>query len=135
MSTVEHRNKELVVEFMKVFSTGDVDRILTYLDDSATWWVAGNIDGISGEKTKKEFAEILSAQSAYLKTGAITLTPKRWTAEADRVAVETESYAELANGRVYNNLYHFAFVIRNGKIQKVKEFMDTEHVREVFVAT
>lgn len=132
--TGEEANKALVAEFMRVFSTGDVDRILSFMDESATWWVAGNLEGVSGSKDKQGFGEMLTGLSQLTKTGAISLTPLAWTAEGDRVAVETESYSELNNGRIYNNLYHFVFVVRDGKITQVKEFLDTEHTRAVFLA-
>jgi ketosteroid isomerase-like protein len=131
---IENTNKKLVTEFMEVFSTGVVDEILSYLDDSATWWVAGTIEGVSGTKDKAGFGEMLSGLSALTTTGAISLTPKAMTAEGERVAVETESYSELKNGRVYNNLYHFVFIVRDGKIHAVKEFLDTEHTRAIFVS-
>jgi ketosteroid isomerase-like protein len=133
-ASVEEKNKELVAEFMEVFSQGDIDKILSYLADSATWWVAGSLEGISGTKNKAEFREMLSGIAASTLTGAIRLTPLAFTAEGDRVAVETESYAELRNGRVYNNLYHFVFEVRGGKIQSVKEYLDTEHTGAVFLA-
>ncbi|MCP2253774.1 hypothetical protein LY13_002532 [Prauserella aidingensis] len=132
--SIEAKNKELVASFMTDFSSGDVDRILSYLTDDATWWVAGNIDGISGTKSKKEFGEMVAGIASSTVTGAITLTPLAWTAQGERVAVETESYTELKNGRVYNNLYHFLFVVRDGRIASVKEFLDTEHTRAIFVA-
>lgn len=132
--TVEDANKELVAEFMTVFSAGDVTKILSYMADSATWWVAGALEGISGTKNKKEFGEMLAGLSGLTVSGAIRLTPLAWTAEGDRVAVETESYSELRNGRVYNNLYHFVFEVRDGKIQSIKEFLDTEHTRAIFLA-
>jgi uncharacterized protein len=131
--SIEEKNKELVAEFMKVFSAGDVDKILSFLSPTATWWVAGTIDGISGSKNKQEFGEMLSSLSSTSKNGAIALKPLAWTAEGERVAVETESYAELENGRTYNNLYHFVFVIKNGEIESIKEFLDTEHTRAVFL--
>lgn len=132
--TLEEANKALVAEFMEVFSGGEVDDILSYLTDGATWWVAGNVDGISGTKNKAEFGDMLSGLSQLTKTGSIRLTPLAWTAEGERVTVETESYSELSNGRVYNNLYHFVFVVRDGKIHRIKEFLDTEHTRAVFLA-
>lgn len=132
--TLEQQNKDIVAAFMKVFSQGDVDAILSYLSDSATWWVGGTIEGISGTKNKTEFGEMLTGLSALTNTGAIKLTPLAWTAEGDRVAVETESYSELKNGRVYNNLYHFVFQLQDGKIERIKEFLDTEHTRAIFVA-
>jgi len=130
----EEANKDLVAEFMEVFSAGDVDKILSYLSDSATWWVGGTIEGISGTKDKAAFGEMLASLSGLATTGAIRLTPHAWTAEGDRVAVETESYCELSNGRIYNNAYHFLFTLRDGRIESVKEYLDTEHTRLVFLA-
>ena len=129
----EETNKAVVIEFMEVFSRGDVDAILSYLTEDATWWVAGTIEGISGEKDKAAFGEMLAGLSTLSTSGAIRLTPLALTAEGDRVAAETESYAELTNGRVYNNLYHFVFELSGGRIRRVKEFLDTEHTRAVFL--
>lgn len=134
MNNTAEDNKAIVAEFMEVFSAGDVEKILSYLSDSATWWVAGTIEGISGTKNKTEFGEMLGGLSQLSTSGAIRLTPHAWAAEGDRVAVETESYAELTNGRIYNNRYHFVFVLRDGRIEQVKEYLDTEHTRAVFVA-
>jgi len=130
----EEANKDLVAEFMEVFSAGDVDKILSYLSDSATWWVGGTIEGISGTKDKAAFGEMLASLSGLATTGAIRLTPHAWTAEGDRVAVERESYCELRNGRIYNNAYHFLFTVRDGRVESVKEYLDTEHTRAVFLA-
>jgi ketosteroid isomerase-like protein len=134
VGALEEENKKVVTEFMEVFSSGDVNGILGSLADDATWWVAGNIPGISGTKDKAGFGEMLGGIAEGTTTGAIRLTPLAFTAEGERVAVETESYAELKNGRVYNNLYHFVFTVRDGKISSVKEFLDTEHTTAVFVA-
>jgi len=133
-TSVEEANKDLITEFMEVFGGGDVAEILSFMTDDATWWVAGTMEGISGTKNKKEFGEMLGGISANTVSGAIRLTPLAWTCQGDRVAVETESYSELKNGRVYNNLYHFVFVIKDGKIQRIKEFLDTEHTAAIFLA-
>jgi ketosteroid isomerase-like protein len=124
-------NKKLVKEFHEVFSTGDVDNILSYMAPDATWWVAGSF-GMSGTYDVDGMRTLFSGVGDSVKGGAIRLTPTAMTAEGERVAVETESYAELTNGRVYNNLYHFLFVVRDGKIHQVKEYLDTIHTNEVF---
>jgi uncharacterized protein len=53
------------------------------------------------------------------------------TAEGDRVAVEAESHAKMKSGKLYQNKYHFLLTIRDGKIQGVKEYLDTAHADEV----
>jgi ketosteroid isomerase-like protein len=123
------QNKQTVKDFMEAFGSGDVDRTMAYLADDATWWVAGNF-GLSGTYPKKEFEQLLSGVSATCKM-PISLTPKAFTAEGDRVAVETESYTETNKGGVYNNFYHFLFVLRDDKIVQVKEFLDTMHANEI----
>lgn len=123
-------NKALVTEFMRVFSSGDVDALMEMMDDEATWWVAGTIP-LSGTKSKLEFKEMLAGIADTCK-GPIQLTPKSLVAEGDRVAAETESYAELNNGRIYNNDYHFVFVVGDGKVHEVKEYLDTMHTNDVF---
>jgi ketosteroid isomerase-like protein len=42
----------------------------------------------------------------------------------DRVALEAEGTVVWNNGKVYNNLYHLAFVIRDGKLDKFTEYCD-----------
>jgi ketosteroid isomerase-like protein len=133
-TSVEERNKSIVLEFMEVFSQGDVEEILACMSDDATWWVGGTMPGISGTKDKHAFGQMLGGLSKLTRTGAISLTPKAWTCEGSRVAVETESYSELNNGRVYNNQYHFVFEIRDGKITSIREYLDTQHTHSVFLA-
>jgi hypothetical protein len=123
------QNKKLVSDFMEAFGSGDVARTMAYLTDDATWWVAGNFP-LSGTYPKDEFEKLLSGVSGTCKV-PISLTPQAFTAEGDRVAVETESYTETNDGKVYNNFYHFLFVVRDGKIAQVKEFLDTMHANEI----
>lgn len=129
MSTPE-QNKQTVKHFMEVFSSGNVEATMALMSDAATWWVAGSMP-ISGTYTKPQFRELLSGVADACKGGAIKLMPKAFTAEGDRVAVETESLADLNNGRHYNNHYHFLFVVRDGKIESVKEYLDTMHTNAV----
>ena len=93
-------------------------------------WVAGNTD-LSGTYSKNEFAALLGQVTGSAPDG-IRVTPKLLTAEDDRVSVEAESYAEISNGKTYRNIYHFMMIVREGKICAVREYLDTEHVTEVF---
>ena|GEM_PF-3098474 len=77
-------------------------------------------------------AELVKGVGATMPKG-LRITPKGLTAEGDRVAVEAESYGETASGKIYNNLYHFLFEVRDGKIQAVREYLDTLHTKDVFV--
>ncbi len=49
------------------------------------------------------------------------------TAEENRVALTAESHGTHKSGREYNNHYHFLMFIKNDKIERVKEYFDTQH--------
>lgn len=128
MSTAD--NKALVTKFWDAFSASKFDAALGMLSDDATWWVAGST-ALSGKYTKPEFKELLGNVTGSAPQG-IKVTPKQLTAEDNRVSVEAESYAEISNGKTYRNIYHFMMECRDGKICAVREYLDTEHVTEVF---
>ena len=55
------------------------------------------------------------------------------TVEGDRVAVEAVSDGVHVSGKRYQNRYHFLVVVRDGKVHGLKEYMDTQHAKEVLV--
>jgi len=123
------QTEALVRKFMDVFSRGDVAGVMDMMAADGTWWVAGTMP-ISGTYSREEFGALLSKVSETCK-GPIVLIPHEFTIQGDRAAVETESKAETLSGRVYNNLYHFLFVLRDDKILRVKEYLDTMHTNAV----
>lgn len=125
-------NKAVVREFWEAFSASRFDAALDLLDTAATWWVAGTTD-ISGTYTKAQFTELVMG-IAEGTDGGIQVTPSTLTAEGDRVAMEAESYGRMRNGKIYNNFYHFQHVLRDGKLIAVREYLDTQHVQDVFGA-
>lgn len=124
--------KAIVEHFFATFSTGDVDRIMNSLTDDASWWVSGKIEGMSGTNSKQQLGELLRAVVPLYKTGALKIWPTSMIAEGNKVAAEAESYAELNNGKTYNNRYHFLIELDGGKVRNVKEYCDTHHMLETF---
>jgi ketosteroid isomerase-like protein/nitrite reductase/ring-hydroxylating ferredoxin subunit len=128
MST-EQSNKNIIARFLEEFSSGAVDSTMALMTEDATWWVAGTMP-ISGTYDKPAFTRLLSGVLETC-TGPIRITPKSYVAEGAQVAVEAESYTQTRSGRTYNNLYHFLFTIRDGKIASVKEYLDTMHANTI----
>jgi uncharacterized protein len=126
-------NKSIIEAFFRALSSGDVQRIGKFLSDDSSWWVSGTVEGISGTYNKAETLALLEQVTQVYKTGALKIVPSNMIAEGNRVAVEAESYAELHNGKIYNNFYHYVFDLEGGKIKSFKEYMDTQHVRDTFV--
>jgi uncharacterized protein len=123
-------NKAVVRKFWEAFSASRFDEALDLLDSDATWWVAGTTD-ISGTYSKQQFSELVTG-IAEGTDGGIQVKPTNLTAEGDRVAMEAESYGQLKNGKIYNNLYHLQHVLRDAKLVAIREYLDTQHVQDVF---
>ena len=60
--------------------------------------------------------------------------PVSCIAEADHVALEVISAGDLKNGRQYRQEYHMLLKFREGKIVSVREYLDTQHANDVWVA-
>ena len=125
-------NRRTVEHFMEVFSTGDADATTALMAKTATWWVGGTTP-ISGTYDLEAFGKLFRSVTDNC-TGPIKLTPKAWTIDGERVAVETESLTQTKTGRTYNNHYHFVFIVRDGRIAGVREYLDTMHANAVFFA-
>ncbi len=128
MSELES-NKAVVLEFFERLSSGDADGVLALYADSFTCWTAGTLP-FSGTHPRENIAAMISGVQSVFPDG-LKFTVGTLTAEDDRVSAEAESYGKHASGQVYNQRYHFLFVVRDGKIQSMHEYFDTMHADEV----
>lgn len=124
--------KAIVAAFLDSFSSGDVESILEYLTEDATWWVLGNLDGMSGKIDKATLGSLLRNVKALYLDGALTITPSNMIGEGRQVSAEATSHARLCDGRVYANAYHFRFDLEGDRISSVREYSDTQHMLEIF---
>lgn len=127
-------NKKIVLGLFENMSAGKIDLAMDHLSDSATWTVMGDPKTfpLAGTKTKAQLAALLVGVGPVFPKG-VKIIPKGLTAEGDRVALEAQSYGEHVNGKVYENKYHFLFIVRDAKVQTVREYLDTIHAKEVLV--
>ncbi len=124
-------NKAFVKKFLDALSRGDWDFVEDAYAEDVVIWTPGSMP-FSGTHTKAGVADVKGWLTGVFPDG-LRFTIKAMTAEGERVAVEAESYGKHVNGKIYNNLYHFLMVIRNGKLSELKEYMDTMHANEVLV--
>lgn len=122
-------NKQLVRDFLDHYAYGRYQAALAMLAPDSRWWLPGHPQEFpaAGWVDKATVERRLAGNLELLPHG-IEISVGAITAEDDRVAVEAESKAKLVNGTLYHNRYHFLFVVRDGRIQVVKEYLDTLHV-------
>lgn len=86
---------------------------------------------VAGDLSKAEFIEHMNRFHSSIPHG-IQITVGGFTAEGDRVAVEAKSRAVLANGNTLEQVYHFLFEIKDGRVVAVREYIDTAHALAAF---
>ncbi|WP_236970235.1 nuclear transport factor 2 family protein [Membranihabitans marinus] len=125
-------NKALVAEFIKAMSTSNVDQLKTMITDDFTWWIIGKPEYLAtaGEHDAEYFLGFFES-SDFFPEGT-DFKPTSIIAEGNKVAAEAEIKAKTAVGTQYENYYHFLFTIENGKINRMKEYMDTHHAKVIF---
>jgi len=127
-------NKQLVLAFYERFTASDSAGAVSFLTDDATWWIVGkdNDPGVHGLLDKTQLKALLDGIFSVFALAGLRMTVKTIIGEGDMVAVEVVSYGPLPDGRVYENEYHTMFTFRDGKVIKVREFLDTHYVASFF---
>lgn len=131
MST--EQNRHVATDFFARIDANDMAGALALLADDATYWIAGDRAVIpsAGEHDKAGMSKLFHLMNKQLKDG-LRMTVKGVTADGERVALEVESRGDLKNGRAYRQKYHILMIVRGGRIAAVREYLDTQHVYDVW---
>ncbi|MCB1705867.1 MAG: nuclear transport factor 2 family protein [Halioglobus sp.] len=125
-------NKQLVDAFFDALNRGDVEYIVNaYADDGCVQTMGNTL--ISGVFNRDQIAASAGGIFEVFPAG-LKFTALAMVAEGDKVAVEATSEGLHVSGRTYSNDYHFLFQFRDGKLLRLKEYMDTERVTDVLCA-
>jgi len=123
LSSVSERNKKIALDFIEAFSRGDAEAIKPLLAPDALT-VAKGFGKLSGSRPYEIIVATTGAFRSVIPSG---LRPKfhSVTADGDRVVVEFEGDATLANGERYCNQYCMVFTLADGRIKLVNEYYCT----------
>jgi ketosteroid isomerase-like protein len=126
------KNKQVIVAYFEAVGRFDKEAILALLADGFVFKGMGrHPDWMRYEWGAEPFADAPRDMSTKMKK-PIVMTLRGMIAEGDQVAVQADSYAEMKNGKIYDNAYHFVFTFKGGKIQEVREYCCTYTVFDVF---
>lgn len=105
-------------DFLQAIVAGDLPTLDALLAPTVTWWVQG-----WGVLDRAALLAGLGATIARSSRRAMDIS--RFTAEADRVAIEAQGAFTFAEG-VYANSYVYVIVTdASGRIAEGKEYLDT----------
>lgn len=126
------QNKRTVSDAWKAFASHDAARIAAWFTEDAEWLAPqrnatalalGIPDHMIGQRAIVHF---LAEMFPKLFVSDVTVDFRSRYCEGDTVIVELRIQAMLANGRKYDNDYCFIFELRDGRIARMREYMDTQ---------
>jgi len=120
---VLEQNKKTVIKFIDAFSNGDAEAAKSCLAPDAVTYAKG-YGKLSGPRPYEMIIVTTAAFKDIIPSG-LRPSYKSVIAEGDKVAVEFEGDATLANGERYCNQYSMIFTLQGGKIKTVNEYYCT----------
>jgi ketosteroid isomerase-like protein len=126
-------SKQFVLDFFAEASSGKTDQAWERLAEDMSWrfMTKASTWPFAQKMTKWEYRKQFVDNAAALFPEGLSFTVKNAIAEDDRVSVEAESLGQLASGKTYNNVYEYRVDLRGGKIQEIREYLDSAYTIEI----
>jgi ketosteroid isomerase-like protein len=131
--SVEDDNKALVRAYFQAVSENRPADAWEMLAEDAIWEVGGH-SPLTGSYTKPQLADLAERTIlARLTEEGLRIELGRVLAEGDIVAAEFTGLGKRQDGKIYNNDYLFLLTVRDGKLWRCTEYLDTYHYAEVIL--
>jgi ketosteroid isomerase-like protein len=134
--TAKNANEQLVLDFFAGLSSGDLDNIRPFLTDASVWQpMVKDIPGAGEYQGNQIIDDFLGPVRGMFNEGDPKVFVKALISDGDMVAVESYSVGGLPDGREYRNDYAWIFRLKDGKIARLHEYMDSHYVARLFGMT
>ena len=132
----EQNNTALIQDLYAAFGRGDIPAILSRLADDVEWTTEGPsaipyAGKLTGPAKVRGFFEALGGTQDNMK-----LTTESYIAQGDKVAT-TGRYSGVvkATGKRFDCAVAHIFTIRDGKVIRFLDFMDTAHMADAYLSS
>jgi ketosteroid isomerase-like protein len=132
MTTAE-QNEQIVRNFFKVLSTGELENIRKTLHADASWTpMVKNVPGAGVHAPRDVIVDrFLAPVRGLFEDGDPKTTIDNIFAKGDVVCVESRGKGKLRNGKTYDNQYCWVIEVKDGLVWKIREYMDSHYVMSV----
>jgi uncharacterized protein len=134
--TTASEPKAVLRRYVAAVQSGDRQTLRDLFAEDASWTLAAGDLPMSGTWTGRDRIRddfIGRAMSRY-QPGTVELEITGMVAEGDRVVLQWTSRARTTGGRDYENGCIGVFTVRDGRIETVREYMDTLYAAQVAFA-
>jgi ketosteroid isomerase-like protein len=119
-------NVQVVKDFFAAISGGDKQRLLKLCAEDIEWIIPGDNWPLAGTRRGHAgLADLLQTQSETVETSLTQ--PSEFVAQGDRVLVIGFAKGRIiATNKTFEDDWVFAITVRNGKVSKIREYIDTQ---------
>jgi len=129
------KNVQLVKDFFAAMGSGDKQGLLALSAEDIEWIVPGEDWPLAGtHRGHAGLAHVLQKASEELET--TYPKPPEFVAQGDRVLVIGVATGKIkATNRAFKDDWVFDITVLNGKVTKIREYIDTQALARASVAT
>jgi uncharacterized protein len=117
-------NKALVLRALRLLSERKVSELAELIHDEGLWSIPYRTDMFPYAGDKNKAAECAMLRQFLSGFDKFSFSVTSVIAESDRVAVEARSKGSGPGLAEYANTYNMSFVIKDGKLHTVREYLD-----------
>ena len=119
-------NVQVVKDFFAAIGSGDKQRVLALVAEDIEWIVPGEDWPLAGtHRGHTGVEEVLQKASGEIET--TYPKPTEFVAQGDRVFVVGVATGKIkATNKPFEDHFVFDITVRNGKLTKVREYIDTQ---------
>ena len=123
MST--EKNVQTVKDFFAAIGRGDREALLALVAEDIEWIIPGEDWPLAG--TRRGHAGLADLLETASKTMETSTEPREYVAQGDRVLVVGVATGKIkATNKPFKDDWVFAITVRNGKVTKIREYIDTQ---------
>jgi ketosteroid isomerase-like protein len=126
----EHSSpKQVVRRYLDALVAGDLDTVRDSFAHDAVWTIHGDLPFAGPWHGRDHIVDdfLTTVGGALYEPGSVAFEFPTLIGEGDTVALEWRVRARTARGREYANAYCGLFVVRDGRIAEVREYLDTAY--------
>ena len=119
-------NVQTVKDFFGAIGRGDKEDLLALVAEDIEWIIPGESWPLAGtHRGRAGVADVLQKASEEVET--TYPAPPEYVAQGDRVLVVGVATGKIkATNRTFKDDWIFAITVRNGKVTKIREYIDTQ---------
>src|ERR1700684_1403954 len=120
------KNVQVVKDFFAAMGSGDKQRLLSLVAEDIEWIVPGEDWPLAGtHRGHAGLADVLRKASEEVEM--TYPEPPEYVAQGDRVMVVGVATGKIkATNKPFKDDWVFAITVRNGKVTKIREYIDTQ---------